>query len=82
VILIEYLRVLVAGVCARVWRVLRGAGCPCPFCVAHAASAREGVGVLVPEPVVDEQGDVYAAAPGPSRAYLPTLDEVRDRRGV
>ena len=41
-IAVEYLRVLVVGVCARVWRGLTGGPCPCEICQAHRAHAHRG----------------------------------------
>lgn len=76
---IEYCRAVAAGLAARVWRALRAGECPCGSCRGHRAFIADGGG----DPalaVLDDQGDAYRPAPGPSRAYLPTVDEARDRR--
>lgn len=66
-IAVTYLRMLVAGVLARAWRVLRGRHCPCPHCRSQlefrtrtaAACTAVGLGVLVTD---DDDGTCRGGA--------------------
>lgn len=43
---LAYLRCLVAGVCATVWRTIVNRECPCEFCRAHRRFTHQGGGRL------------------------------------
>lgn len=84
-----YLRVLVAGVAARAWRVLRGRPCPCHSCSTHRAFVRDTEGAYQAEVrgelITDDDGDVYrtgdeVATLDGSMFRVPTVDEARHRR--
>lgn len=82
---LEYLRILVAGTLARVWRVLRGRPCPCHPCSTHRAFVRDTEAACQEEVrgglITDEQGDVFeVATPDGSMFRVPTIDEARHRR--
>lgn len=73
-----YLRIVIAGVSARIWRTLTGRPCRCEFCRAHAEFQAEQQARATG--LIDEQGDAYQ--PAPPATHLPALFEIRQRRGL